>query len=98
MLQRHAATLRQQDEPNIDDLLSIVNESVAAYKVCKERIDAVAKALDEALAGAGAEGGGKGGKPRWRMRRRRGVRLLGVRARPAAEAAGVDEDDGDVPF
>jgi exodeoxyribonuclease VII small subunit len=30
VLQRHAAELRQQDEPNIDDLLNIVNESVAA--------------------------------------------------------------------
>ena len=44
VLQRHAQTLRDQDEPNIDDLLDIVNESVAAYKVCKQRIDAVEKA------------------------------------------------------
>jgi len=54
-LQRHAAALRQQDEPNIDDLLNIVNESVAAYKVCKQRIDAVEKALEEALEGAGLD-------------------------------------------
>ncbi|MFT0533697.1 exodeoxyribonuclease VII small subunit [Castellaniella hirudinis] len=49
VLQRHASTLRDQTEPNIDDLLDIVNESVAAYKVCKQRIDAVEKALAEAL-------------------------------------------------
>lgn len=48
-LQKHAATLRDQKEPNIDDLLQVVNESVAAYKVCKERIDAVEKALEAAL-------------------------------------------------
>jgi exodeoxyribonuclease VII small subunit len=54
VLQKHADTLRNQDEPNIDDLLSIVTESVDAYKVCKERIDAVEKALDKALGDVGA--------------------------------------------
>ena len=49
VLQRHAETLRNQQEPNIDDLLNIVTESVDAYKVCKERIDAVEKALAHAL-------------------------------------------------
>ena len=49
VLQRHAAALRNQSEPNIDDLLSIVEESVAAYKICQTRIDAVEKALDKAL-------------------------------------------------
>jgi exodeoxyribonuclease VII small subunit len=54
VLQRHAQTLRDQQEPNIDDLLTIVTQSVDAYKVCKERIDAVEKALDKALGEAGA--------------------------------------------
>src|SRR3954470_19374658 len=49
VLQGHAETLRNQTEPNIDDLLSIVEESVSAYRVCKERIDAVEKALEKAL-------------------------------------------------
>ncbi len=49
VLQRHAQTLREQTEPNIDDLLQIVEESVAAYKNCQTRIDAVEKALDKAL-------------------------------------------------
>jgi exodeoxyribonuclease VII small subunit len=49
VLQQHAQTLREQQEPNIDDLLSIVTESVDAYKVCKQRIDAVEKALEKAL-------------------------------------------------
>ncbi len=56
VLQRHADALRQQDEPNIDDLLKIVTESVAAYEVCKERIDAVEKALEQALNQANGEG------------------------------------------
>lgn len=55
VLQRHAETLRNQQEPNIDDLLNIVTESVDAYKVCKERIDAVEKALEQALGNAGVE-------------------------------------------
>lgn len=54
VLQDHAETLRNQQEPNIDDLLTIVNESVQAYTICKERIDAVEKALEQALNGAGA--------------------------------------------
>ena len=54
VLQQHAQTLRDQQEPNIDDLLTIVTESVAAYKTCQERIDAVEKALEKALSDAGA--------------------------------------------
>jgi exodeoxyribonuclease VII small subunit len=50
VLNGHAQTLRSQQEPNIDDLLNIVTESVEAYKVCKQRIDAVDKALEKALA------------------------------------------------
>lgn len=49
VLQQHAQTLRDQQEPNIDDLLTIVTQSVDAYRVCKERIDAVEKALAKAL-------------------------------------------------
>lgn len=52
VLQQHADTLRNQQEPNIDDLLTIVTESVAAFNVCKDRIDAVEKALEQALSGA----------------------------------------------
>ena len=55
VLQQHAQTLRDQQEPNIDDLLTIVTESVGAYKVCQERIDAVEKALEKALSDTGAE-------------------------------------------
>lgn len=54
VLQQHAETLRAQKEPNIDDLLSIITQSVGAYKVCKERIDAVEQALEKALSDTGA--------------------------------------------
>lgn len=54
VLQRHAQTLRDQREPNIDDLLTIVTESVQAYKICQQRIEAVEKALEKALSDTGA--------------------------------------------
>ena len=61
VLQRHAQTLREQREPNIDDLLTIVTESVQAYKVCQQRIEAVEKALEKALSDTGALAGNSPG-------------------------------------
>lgn len=56
-LQKNADLLRNQREPDLDNLLEVVTQSVAAYKVCKQRIDAVEQALEQALSGAGlAEG------------------------------------------
>ena len=55
VLQKHAQTLRSQQEPDIDNLTTIVSESLAAHKVCKERIDAVEKALEQSLGSAKAE-------------------------------------------
>jgi len=52
VLQKHAETLRNQQEPNIDDLLKIVTESVDAYNVCLERINAVEKAMEQAFSQA----------------------------------------------
>ena len=54
-LQKHAQTLRSQQEPDIDNLTTIVSESVEAFRVCKERIDAVEKALEQALGNAELE-------------------------------------------
>ena len=54
VLQRHAQTLREQREPSIDDLLTIVTESVQVYKVCQQRIEAVEQALEKALSDTGA--------------------------------------------
>lgn len=98
VLQRHAATLRDQDEPNIDDLLTIVNESVAAYRVCKQRIDAVEKALDEALNGAGlenlrsAKAAGSPGNSLSPPAERQ------ARGLPAASFDGADDAEDDIPF
>jgi len=84
-LQRHSETLRNQREPNIDDLLTIVTESVDAYKVCKSRIDAVEKALEEALGSTGVDAAPAASAP-------------AATNRPTSpdEAEVADEDD--VPF
>ncbi|WP_370587749.1 exodeoxyribonuclease VII small subunit [Psychrobacter sp. JCM 18901] len=50
MLKTNAAELQQQDEPDIDNLMTTVEESIAAYRVCETRINAVQQALDAAFA------------------------------------------------
>ncbi len=42
--------MQQQDEPDIDNLMTTVEESITAYKVCQERINAVQQALDASFA------------------------------------------------
>ncbi|MEJ5999726.1 exodeoxyribonuclease VII small subunit [Paucibacter soli] len=97
VLQRHAATLREQDEPNIDDLLDIVNESVAAYKVCKLRIDAVEKALEEALVGAGLEGSARGTKAAPNSAESADATPARKTVGPV-NAGGFDDIDDEIPF
>lgn len=106
-LQRHAETLRNQREPDLDNLLNIVTESVAAYKVCKSRIDAVEQALEQALSGAGVDatdgdGPGNGGSGADKMGDARS-RAGAARAAPASPQASRQpttptDDDADVPF
>lgn len=104
VLQGHAETLRNQTEPNIDDLLSIVEESVSAYRVCKERIDAVEKALEKALTDVSSDasvGGSGTGADTQRAN-------FPARARPAAPASmgqpaqkpssSFDDAEDDIPF
>lgn len=47
ILKRNAELLDAQQEPDIDNLMKIVKESMAAYKACKTRVDAVQQALDD---------------------------------------------------
>ncbi|WP_341650139.1 exodeoxyribonuclease VII small subunit [Thauera humireducens] len=91
VLQQHAETLRNQREPDIDNLLTIVTQSVEAYKVCKERIDAVEKALAQALNGANTDISRKetsSGEDNWLDEPRDSA--------PGQQNAGFNEDD--VPF
>ena len=81
-LQRHAQTLRSQQDPDIDNLTTIVTESVEAYKVCKERIDAVEKALEQALGNAQIEAGSE---------------ETAQPGLPASSRRGADKND-DIPF
>ncbi|SOE06296.1 Exodeoxyribonuclease VII small subunit [Variovorax sp. YR752] len=100
VLQKHAETLRDQDEPNIDDLLTIVTESVDAYKVCKERIDAVEAALKAALDGAGVgatmQGSAAADRPAEVNTARAASAGRSARATPPSTQAEAGDDD--IPF
>ncbi len=90
-LQQHAETLRSQSEPDIDNLLTIVTEAVAAYKVCKARIDAVEQALEEALVGAALE-------PATPLAQTAPGDAQERRSLPSAWGDGGPELDDDIPF
>lgn len=47
ILKKNAELLESQEEPDIDNLMKIVEESMSAYKTCKSRVDAVQQALNE---------------------------------------------------
>lgn len=47
ILKRNAELLESQEEPDIDNLMKLVEESMSAFKACKSRIDAVQQALNE---------------------------------------------------
>lgn len=49
VLQRNAETLRRQTEPDIDRLVPLVEESLQAYAICKQRLEAVRQALEAQL-------------------------------------------------
>lgn len=48
-LKEVAETLRNQKEPDIDALIPMVDQALAAYKICKDRIQAVKTAFGERL-------------------------------------------------
>lgn len=86
VLLEHAQTLRDQQEPNIDDLLNIVTESVDAYKTCQQRIEAVEKALEKALSDSGVKNA---------------ANAVPKEAASATKKYAPDlsiPDDGDIPF
>ena len=90
VLQRHSEALRNQREPNIDDLLTIVTESVEAYKVCTSRIDAVEQALEQALGGTGIAT--PAAEPESAVPRPK------AKQQALPPAGGKDADEDDVPF
>ena len=46
ILKTNAEELQNSNEPDIDNLMDTVEQSIAAYKVCQARIEAVQQALD----------------------------------------------------
>ncbi|WFF39460.1 exodeoxyribonuclease VII small subunit [Moraxella nasibovis] len=49
ILKTNAEQLEKSDELDIDNLVTTVEESIAAYKICQERILAVEQALAKAF-------------------------------------------------
>ncbi|MCO8044197.1 exodeoxyribonuclease VII [Acinetobacter bohemicus] len=47
ILKKNAELLESQQEPDIDNLMKIVEESMSAYKACKTRVEAVQTALND---------------------------------------------------
>ena len=47
ILKKNAELLESQQEPDIDNLMKIVEESMSAYKACKARIEAVQSSLND---------------------------------------------------
>lgn len=47
ILKRNAELLESQEEPDIDNLMRIVEESMDAFKACKSIVDSVQQALNE---------------------------------------------------
>lgn len=98
VLQRHAQDLRSSDEPNIDNLLSVVTESVAAYKVCRQRIDAVEAALKEALANVQAEAPLTSQAVPGQSSEAASPSGARTAVRPPPASPSFDDGDDDVPF
>lgn len=42
-----AEKMRSQQEPDIDQLIPMVDSALGSYKVCKDRLETVKKLLDE---------------------------------------------------
>ena len=55
VLKSNAALLSNQQEPDIDQLLPLVEESIQAYNICKARLDAVRQALEKQIGPAESE-------------------------------------------
>lgn len=49
VLKQNAERLEDQQEPDIDQLMEIVEESMQAYKICKQRIKVVQEALSHSF-------------------------------------------------
>ncbi|AMW78537.1 exodeoxyribonuclease VII [Acinetobacter sp. TGL-Y2] len=47
ILKNNAELLESQEQPDIDNLMKIVEQSMDAYKACKFRVDAVQQALND---------------------------------------------------
>ncbi len=49
VLKEIAEELRNQSEPNIDDLIPKIEKAMKAYQICKERLNHVSETLSKML-------------------------------------------------
>lgn len=47
ILKHNAELLESQEEPDIDNLMKLVEDSMNAFKACKSRVDSVQQALND---------------------------------------------------
>ena len=57
ILQANAEKLRKQEDIDIDGLVPILEESAAAYAICKERLAAVRKAIEKHMGDQDSQNG-----------------------------------------
>ncbi len=55
ILKNIAETLRNQREPNIDELVPMIEKATQSYKICQERLEAVKVALHAYLPQSNSE-------------------------------------------
>ncbi len=55
VLKNNAVLLSHQQEPDIDQLLPLVEESIKAYNICKARLEAVQQVLEKQIGAAASE-------------------------------------------
>ena len=92
VLKRNADFLSSQQEPGIDRLLPLVEESMQAYAICKTRLEAIQQALAQHL---GPENGNPSVTPAVDTAL---SSLEGVEPRHNRRNRQVADDEADIPF
>ena len=92
VLKRNADFLSSQQEPSIDRLLPLVEESLSAYTICKARLEAIQQALAQ-------HWGPENGNPLVTAPARAETASLdGVEPRDNRRNQQADEEEDGIPF
>ncbi len=91
MLKKNADFLSSQQEPGIDRLLPLMEESMQAYTICKARLEAIQQALAQHW------GPENGNLPATAPARAETASLDGVESRDNRRNRQADDEEG-IPF